>query len=78
MLSTSASARLSALSHNILIDKLRKCGLNEGTVGWIENWLSDRSQKVIIVAQGLVGGLAQLMVLQKYLRFMATGGESSD
>lgn len=29
-------------SHNILIGKLRKCGLDEGTVRWTENWLNGR------------------------------------
>lgn len=43
------SGRFSTLiSHNILIGKVRKCGLSELTVSWIENWLSSKSQKVII------------------------------
>ncbi|KAJ7395248.1 hypothetical protein BTVI_156720 [Pitangus sulphuratus] len=33
--------------HNILVDKLKKCGLDEWTVGWIGNWVSGRSQRVI-------------------------------
>ncbi|PKU44218.1 rna-directed dna polymerase from mobile element jockey-like [Limosa lapponica baueri] len=33
---------------NILIGKLRKCGLDERTVRWIENWLKDRAQRVVI------------------------------
>lgn len=28
--------------YNILIEKLRKSGLDEWTVGWIENWLDQR------------------------------------
>ncbi|PKU39970.1 rna-directed dna polymerase from mobile element jockey- hypothetical protein [Limosa lapponica baueri] len=28
--------------------KLRKCGLEEWTVRWIENWLKDRAQRVVI------------------------------
>jgi len=28
--------------------KLRKCGLDECTVRWIENWLNDRAQRVVI------------------------------
>lgn len=35
-------------SHNILIGRLRKCGLDEWTVRWINNWLNGRSQKVMI------------------------------
>ncbi|GAB0208061.1 mitochondrial enolase superfamily member 1 [Grus japonensis] len=29
-------------SHNILISKLRKCGLDEWSVRWVENWLKPR------------------------------------
>ncbi|GAB0196695.1 mitochondrial enolase superfamily member 1 [Grus japonensis] len=33
---------------NILISKLRKCGLDEWTVRWVENWLNGRAQRVLI------------------------------
>ena len=33
---------------NIHIDKLRKCGIDEWTVRWIENWLTGRAQRVVI------------------------------
>ncbi|PKU38533.1 rna-directed dna polymerase from mobile element jockey- hypothetical protein [Limosa lapponica baueri] len=33
---------------NILLGKLRKCGLDEKTARWIENWLSGRAQRVVI------------------------------
>ncbi|GAB0208608.1 mitochondrial enolase superfamily member 1 [Grus japonensis] len=36
------------VSHNILIGNLRKCGLDEWTVRWVENWLNDRAQRVVI------------------------------
>ncbi|GAB0207239.1 mitochondrial enolase superfamily member 1 [Grus japonensis] len=36
------------ISHNILISKLRKCGLDEWTVRWVENWLNGRAQRVVI------------------------------
>jgi len=36
------------VSHNILIGKLRKCGLDEWSVRWIENWLNGRTQRVVI------------------------------
>ncbi|PKU29693.1 rna-directed dna polymerase from mobile element jockey-like [Limosa lapponica baueri] len=39
-------------SHNILIRKLRKCGLDEGAVRWIESWLCDRTQRVVINGAG--------------------------
>jgi len=41
----STSARLLTVSHNILISKLRKCGLDEWRVGWIENWMNGRNQR---------------------------------
>jgi len=36
------------VSHDMLIGKLRKCGLDEWSVRWIENWLSGRTQRVVI------------------------------
>ncbi|GAB0207242.1 mitochondrial enolase superfamily member 1 [Grus japonensis] len=36
------------ISHNILISKLRKCGLDEWSVRWVENWLNGRAQRVVI------------------------------
>uniref|UniRef100_A0A8B9P107 Reverse transcriptase domain-containing protein n=1 Tax=Apteryx owenii TaxID=8824 RepID=A0A8B9P107_APTOW len=42
------SKAFGTVSHNILIDKLRKCGLDEWTLRWIENWLNGRAQRVVI------------------------------
>ncbi|KAJ7403266.1 RNA-directed DNA polymerase from mobile element jockey-like protein [Pitangus sulphuratus] len=42
------SKAFNTVSHNILIGKLRKCGLDEWTVRWVENWLNSRSQRVVI------------------------------
>ncbi|PKU44198.1 rna-directed dna polymerase from mobile element jockey-like [Limosa lapponica baueri] len=42
------SKAFDTVSHNILIAKLRKYGLDEWTVKWIENWLKDRAQRVVI------------------------------
>uniref|UniRef100_A0A8B9PU80 Reverse transcriptase domain-containing protein n=1 Tax=Apteryx owenii TaxID=8824 RepID=A0A8B9PU80_APTOW len=42
------SKAFDTVSHNILIDKLRKCGLDEWTVRWIENWLNGRARRVVI------------------------------
>ncbi|PKU43614.1 rna-directed dna polymerase from mobile element jockey-like [Limosa lapponica baueri] len=42
------SEAFDTVSHSILIGKLRKCGLDEWTVRWIENWLKDRAQRVVI------------------------------
>jgi len=36
------------VSRNILLGKLRKCGLDEWSVKWIENWLNGRNQRVVI------------------------------
>jgi len=36
------------VSHNILLGKLRKCGLDEWSVRWTENWLNGRTQRVVI------------------------------
>jgi len=33
------SKAFDTVSHNILLGKLRKCGLDEWSVRWIENWL---------------------------------------
>ncbi|PKU33606.1 rna-directed dna polymerase from mobile element jockey-like [Limosa lapponica baueri] len=38
--------------HNIVIRKLRKYGLDEGALRWIESWLCDRTQRVVINAAG--------------------------
>jgi len=36
------------VSHNILLGELRKCGLDEWFMRWIENWLNGRAQRVVI------------------------------
>ena len=42
------SKAFDAVSHNILRGKLRQCGLDEWTVRWVENWLNDRAQRVVV------------------------------
>jgi len=42
------SKAFDTVSHTILVGKLRKCGLGEWTVRWIENWLNGRAQRVVI------------------------------
>ncbi|GAB0207177.1 mitochondrial enolase superfamily member 1 [Grus japonensis] len=42
------SKAFDTISHNILVSKLRKCGLDEWTVRWVENWLNGRAQRVVI------------------------------
>ena len=40
------SKALDTVSHNILIGKLRLCGLGEQTVRWAENWQNGRAQRL--------------------------------
>ncbi|GAB0209347.1 mitochondrial enolase superfamily member 1 [Grus japonensis] len=42
------SKAFDTVSHNILTGKLRKCGLDEWTVRWVENWMNARAQRVVI------------------------------
>jgi len=42
------SKAFDTVSHNILKNKLRKCGLEEWSVRCIENWLNGRAQGVVI------------------------------
>ena len=42
------SKAFNTVSHSLLTGKLRKCGLDEWTVRWIENWLNNRTQRVVI------------------------------
>ena len=44
----SFSKAFDTVSHNILLGKLRKCGLHEWSVRWIENRLNGRTQRVVI------------------------------
>jgi len=37
------SKAFDTVSHNILLGKLRKCGLDAWSVRWIENWLNGRA-----------------------------------
>jgi len=41
------SKAFDAVSHSILTGKLRKCGLDERSVRWIENWLNGRALRVV-------------------------------
>jgi len=40
------SKAFGTVSHNILTGRLRKCGLDEWTMRWIESWLNGRAQRV--------------------------------
>ncbi|GAB0209063.1 mitochondrial enolase superfamily member 1 [Grus japonensis] len=42
------SKAFDTVSRKILVSKLRKCGLDEWTVRWVENWLNGRAQSVVI------------------------------
>jgi len=41
------SKAFDTVSHNILLGKLRKYGLGEWSVRWIENCLNGRTQRVV-------------------------------
>jgi len=42
------SKAFDTVSHNIVLGKLRKCGLDEWTVRWMANCLNGRAQRVVI------------------------------
>ncbi|CAM5144106.1 unnamed protein product [Eretmochelys imbricata] len=42
------SKAFDTVSHIILASKLKKCGLDEWTIRWIESWLDRRAQWVVI------------------------------
>jgi len=42
------SKAFDTVSHNILLGKLRKCGLHEWSLRWIENRLNGRAQRVVV------------------------------
>ncbi|KAK4817454.1 hypothetical protein QYF61_015609 [Mycteria americana] len=45
------SEAFDSVSLKILTDKLMKCGLDEQTVRWVENWLNGQAQRVVINGQ---------------------------
>ena len=51
------SKAFDAVSHDILIAKMRKRGIEQWTVRWVENWLTGRAQRVLIGEESLAGGL---------------------
>jgi len=42
------SKAFDTVSHNILAGKLRKCGLDEWSARWIENWLNGPTQRAVV------------------------------
>ncbi|CAM4595629.1 unnamed protein product [Lepidochelys olivacea] len=42
------SKAFDTVSHSILVSKLRKYGLDECTIRWVESWLNCRGQRVVI------------------------------
>ena len=48
MVCTLTSARFGIMSYNIFVMKLRKCGIDEWAVRWIEKCLTGRAQRAVI------------------------------
>jgi len=42
------SKAFNTVCHKILLGKLRKCGLDEWSVRWIENWLNGTTQRAVV------------------------------
>uniref|UniRef100_A0A8C3BA48 Reverse transcriptase domain-containing protein n=1 Tax=Cairina moschata TaxID=8855 RepID=A0A8C3BA48_CAIMO len=42
------SKTFNTVSHDILLAKLRKCGIDEWTARWVENWLTGQARRVVI------------------------------
>jgi len=42
------SKAFDTVSQNTFLGRLRKCGQDEWSVRWIENWLNDRTERVVI------------------------------
>ena len=37
--------------HQRLLLKLKACGIGDGIIYWIEQWLTDRRQRVVVVGE---------------------------
>ncbi|CAM5103732.1 unnamed protein product [Eretmochelys imbricata] len=48
MLFLDFSKAFDMVSHSILASKLKKYGLDEWTIRWIENWLDRKAQQIVI------------------------------
>ena len=66
------SKAFDTVSHSILIMKLRKCGIDEWMLRWIENWLTGRAWEVVISGiesswRPVTSGASQRLVLDLVL-----------
>jgi len=42
------SKAFNTVSHSLLLEKLMRYGLDKWSVPWVENWLTGRTQRVVV------------------------------
>ncbi|CAM4708776.1 unnamed protein product [Lepidochelys olivacea] len=62
------SKAFDTVSHDLLINKLGKCNLDGATISWVQNWLENHSQRMVIgdsqsCQKGIMSGVPQGSIL---------------